>query len=142
MIPYIIEAELVVTDSLCMITGNALAHEYRNASHAESRVVEKMMSVLHDELQKPLIDGGWKIIRGYGGSQSSGSQGSGSRDTLPESSVPGSPGLTRLRQVDRQLNFGGNPFVNIVVHVTASLPSTAGILDKINWQKIEGALKA
>ncbi|HMH22689.1 MAG TPA: hypothetical protein VK563_12975 [Puia sp.] len=123
MIPYLIEAELVVTDSLCMISGNALAQEWKEVSHAESQAVEKMMSVLHDELQKPLLDGGWKAT------------------TEKMSSPAADPRPARPRQVGRQLSFGGAPFVNIVVHITASRQATTHILQKIDWHKIEGALK-
>ena len=141
MISHLIIAELVITERLCTISGNVHAQGSADATPAQSRVVEKMMRVLHHELEKPLLDGGWNAATEKMASAASLAPRANDRKAGP-------------RQVETKLYFGNwadagtstkmissiPVTVNMVLHIRSSPETAAHILKKIDWQKIEGAL--
>jgi hypothetical protein len=126
LISHLIIAELVITEGLCTLSGNVHPQKSRNATPAESKVVEKMMRVLHEELERPLLDGGWRSTT----------------EKIASSASPAPHGNDRkagARQVETRLCFGAIK-VNMVVYIRSSPETAAHIVKKIDWRKIEGAL--
>jgi hypothetical protein len=140
-ISHLIIAELVITEGLCTLSGNVHAQKSGNVTPAQSRVMEKMMRILHDELERPLLDGGWRSTT----------------EKLASSASPAPQSNDRkagARQVETRLYFGnwtdaekGTKMmssipvtVNMVLHIRSSPETAAHIMKKIDWRKIEGAL--